>query len=126
MKLYIDDIRKAPDETWNLCKTAVSAIRAIAFFGDEITDISLDHDISHQVTIGTGLERPFPCEETYQSVAYFIGAYYKGKPGPNVHIHTSNKQGAEAMDHALGRFEFQGKVTITLSPAANRLEMELK
>lgn len=125
MKLYVDDIRPVPDETWNLARTAVAAIRTIAFFGDEITDISLDHDISHQVTIGTGLERPYPCEETFQSVAYFIGAYYKGRVGPNITLHTSNIVGAEAMQHAFSRFEYQGALDIRFSKPANRLELEV-
>ena len=123
MKLYVDDIRNAPDESWAVARTVRSAIAFIHQFGLEVTEISLDHDISHQVSIGTKLERPFPCEETFASVAYFIGAYYKsvGKK-PKVTIHTSNPSGAQTMERILGQYDVGAD--IKMLGAANRLEME--
>lgn len=127
MKLYVDDIRNAPDESWTVARTVISAIRCIAFFGNDITEISLDHDISHQVSIGSKLERPFPCEETFQSVAYFIAAYYKDYdlPYPSITLHSSNPLGIEAMETALWKLGFAGEVKIKMMGAANRLEMEV-
>lgn len=51
MKLYVDDIRNAPDETWTVARSVDSAISFISQFGAEIDEISLDHDISHQVAV---------------------------------------------------------------------------
>ena len=99
MKLYVDDIRDAPDESWTLVRTITEAIRLISMFSDTMTEISLDHDISHEVRID-GQYRPFPSPETYQPVAYFIGELYKGyrvEDKPKVILHTANPIGASSM-----------------------------
>lgn len=124
MKLYVDDIRNAPDETWAVARTVRSAIACIHQFGLEIKEISLDHDISHQVSIGTKLERPFPCEETFASVAYFIGATYKEKVlPPKITIHTSNPAGAQTLEYILGQYGLHAE--IKMMGLTNRLEMEV-
>ena len=132
MKLFIDDIRSAP-EGWHLAKTVTEAIRTIYYdgmFGDRITHISLDHDISHPVTVGS-LQRPYPCEETYAAVAYFIALKYENRAiakqvgavitclnvdcpertggecwssiVPQITLHTSNIVGAENMQLILSK-----------------------
>lgn len=121
MKLWIDDIRNAPDDTWIVARTVGAAVRAIARFGSDLKEISLDHDISHQVTIGA-LGRPYPCEETFQTVAYYMAAVYDSKFYPKVTIHTSNPVGAVEMKNILEGAGIPS--TIKLTGAANRLEME--
>lgn len=131
MKLYVDDIRDAPDSSWTLVRTISEAIRCIAFFQNDITEISLDHDISAEVMVN-GVYRPFPTEETFQPVAYFIGIIYKDRAMakevgakitclsgdcperiggecrhgmiPKITIHSANPIGAESMEYALGRY----------------------
>ncbi len=76
MKLFIDDIRNAPDDKWHVARTVTEAIRCIFYHQDIIEEISIDHDISHQVGMGA-LSRPYPCEETFAAVAYFIVAMYR-------------------------------------------------
>lgn len=99
MKIFIDDIRDVPDESWTLCRTITEAIRTINRF-DDIECISLDHDISHDVRID-GVYRPFPCEENYTAVAYYIGEKYvndlDNDVPPKVILHTANPVGAEMM-----------------------------
>lgn len=56
-KLFVDDIRDVPNETWTLVRTVTAAINAIAVVEFEV--ISLDHDISHQIAMGH-ISRPFP------------------------------------------------------------------
>lgn len=129
MRLWIDDIRPAPDESWTVAHTATSAIRAIARYDFE--EISLDHDISHQVTVGT-LGRPYPCEETFMAVVYYIVAKYKKFPWnladlrilPKITLHTSNAVAADEMESVLK----EGGLTCTkkLMGLANRLEMEVR
>lgn len=118
MKLYIDDIRKAP-EGWTLVTTITGAIRFIALHGAGTTEISLDHDISHKVSVGE-VSRPYPCDETFQAVAYFIAEYYKRVElkTPKITLHTANPVGAETMKAILKEFD----VTIKLSKPCNRLE----
>jgi hypothetical protein len=64
MKLFIDDLRNAPDASWIVVRTVTGAIRALATM--EVDIISLDHDISHQVSVD-GNSRPFACLENWVS-----------------------------------------------------------
>lgn len=135
MKLFVDDIRNAPNESWNVSRTVLSAIRAIEQFEPEW--ISLDHDISHQVTVG-GVSRPYPCEETFESVAHYIALKHMNriheracgskKPdwSPKIILHTSNPVGQKKMETILleGLIPF-ADINTVLSKAVNRLEMEL-
>ena len=128
MKLWVDDIRNAPDDTWHVARTAIEAIRAISRYDFEV--ISLDHDISHQVTVGP-LGRPFPCEETFASVAYYIAAKYPCSPelkllhsnAPKVILHTSNTVAGDEMAEVLKTANIVAEKKYM--GAANRLEMEV-
>jgi len=97
MKLFVDDIRTPPDDSWTLVRTVTEAIRAIARFDFE--EISLDHDISHEVSIGNHVSRPFPCGETYAAVAYYIALKYQGYSAthPKITLHTSNEVAGDEM-----------------------------
>lgn len=118
MKIFVDDIREVPDDSWTLCRTITEAISAIAMFGDSITEISLDHDISHEVLID-GFYRPFPSPDNYTAVAYFIGEYYVGN-GKQLRIvaHTANKAGGENIRSILAHYGLECEVI--LSPQAHR------
>lgn len=122
MRLYVDDIRPAPDG-WMQAKTVTDAIKTIARWGNEITQISLDHDISMAVSVG-GEYRPFPSPETFQAVAYFMLEYYQSRDGqhPIVTIHTANPVGGEELRNLL-----KGEFVIKMEPASrvNRLESEV-
>lgn len=97
IKLWVDDIREAPDHTWMVARTIGSAVNAIAMFGKQMEVISLDHDISHQITTTTR-SSPYPCEETFTPVAWFIALFYRNLPTmPEVVMHTSNLKGGENM-----------------------------
>lgn len=135
MKLWIDDIRNAPDASWTVVRTVNSAVNALSQFDFDV--ISIDHDISHQVQIGTGLERPFPCEETFMSVAHYIGARSllrrvleelpgkgKGPWNPKVIIHSSNVVAAARMRMVLSEY-FVEDVTEEPMGMVNRLEAEV-
>lgn len=126
MKLYIDDIRPAPDG-WMQARTITEAIRTIAQFGDEITEISLDHDISLAVSVD-GVYRPFPSPDTFQAVAYFIVSFYAEKPKPQITIHTANPVGAKSLFEILkDGSDMVDEYDINTEPAmrVNRLESEV-
>lgn len=122
MKLFIDDIRNAPDESWSVARTVDSAISFIAQFGGDIEEISLDHDISHQVGMGE-LSRPFPCVETFTAVARYMREYYgsadRNIPIPKITIHSSNPMGAKNMQFILRDL---GEIPYIPYAPANRLE----
>lgn len=118
MKLFIDDIRNAPDDTWTLVRTVTEAIRFIGRYWKDIEVISIDHDISYQVELN-GLSRPYPSPETYQSVAMFIEVIYMFVPAkPKIIIHSANPVGAEAIKNILVGFPIE----IKAYGPANRLE----
>lgn len=127
MKLFVDDIRPAPDESWMVARSVLSAIRALSHFAFE--EVSLDHDISHQVSIGGKLERPFPCEETFEPVAHYLHARaasseipFQDWKRPRITIHTSNPVGKDHLLRALGGLF---TVKVEMRGLANRLELEL-
>lgn len=125
MKLWIDDIRTPPDDTWHIARSVSAAIRAIDMFGPEFTAINLDHDISHQIVM-SGMLRPYACEETFEAVARFMVHYRNAQEEvgidfhPLIHIHTSNPVGAANMKKILEDANF--KVDVQIAHGANRLE----
>ena len=127
-KIWIDDIRNAPDETWHVCRTVQSAIKAMHQFQSTISEISFDHDISHQVGIGVGVPRPMPCSETFQSAAHYLGILYEKITDPDawhpiVTIHSANPTGAQEIYNILLGYGPQSEITPL--PQANRLELTL-
>ena len=115
-KLFVDDIRSAPDETWHIVRSVSAAISAIEMFDFEV--IALDHDISHQVILGA-MSRPYPCEETFTAVAQYIALKYKdADKKPKILIHTANPSGALRIAGHLQGFETE---RVQQNPA-NRLE----
>jgi hypothetical protein len=119
MKVFIDDIRPAP-EGWLQARTVTDAIKTIARFNTEITDISIDHDISYAVTVA-GETRPFPSPETFQAVAYYIAAVCL--PEVNITIHSANPVGCLELQAIFNDYNF--KSTITPASRVNRLESEV-
>lgn len=63
MKIWVDDTRDAPDDSWTVVRKVEPAIALLAKF--PMTHISLDHDIENR-----------PDDETFKPVAYFIGEKY--------------------------------------------------
>ena len=121
-KLFVDDIRNAPDDTWNIARTIDSAIVFIERFMP--VEISLDHDISHQIGMGE-MSRPYPCLDTYKPVARFIGVKFRSLEKrdpwyPKITIHSANPVGAEEMQKILADYGLQA--TIVRQNPANRLE----
>lgn len=45
MKIWLDDIRAPPDQTWTICRKAEEAIDLIVKHKHEIFEISFDHDL---------------------------------------------------------------------------------
>lgn len=120
MKLYVDDIRETPDESWTLVRTITEAINTVSHFGWEIKEISLDHDISLDVRID-GQYRPFPSPDNFTAVAHFIGLFYSRYPEykyPKITVHSANPTGAESIKNILA--DFGVGCYVVLSPPAHR------
>ena len=74
--------------------------------------------------VGT-LSRPYPCDETFAGVAYFIGEKYSAASSwkPNIILHTSNIVAGDEMALVLSGYGIQAEKKYM--GAANRLEMEV-
>lgn len=125
MKLWVDDIRKAPDDSWTVARTVTSAINGIEFFRNSIEEISLDHDISYQLELN-GVSRPYPSPETFKPVAMYLSMFHQAVGAGflgNITIHSANPLGSLEMKNIL---ESAG-LTVEYKPmgAVNRLEQEV-
>lgn len=120
MKLFVDDLRPAPDG-WTLANTIIGAITAIKQFDPEV--ISLDHDICHHIITvflnnGNKSDQRQPdmvaCAENFTAVAEYLVVKYKGqKHKPKIFIHTMNPVGAEKLKGILRGFEVERDFTYT-------------
>ena len=121
MKLYVDDIRPAP-EGWQQARTVTDAIRFLSMFGEQVNEISLDHDISYAVEVA-GTQRPFPSPENFTAVAMYIRTMYisNGFVLPEITIHSANPVGAKELSNILCEFS----VKIAPESRVNRLESEV-
>lgn len=112
-KLYVDDFRDPPDDSWTLVRKVQPAIKLIASFDFEV--ISLDHDIENR-----------PDDETFQPVAYFIGQKYsrRGKYGepPKIIIHSVNPSGAKEIYNILKDYGINSEI----KPVMSDLEFKAK
>lgn len=117
MKLYVDDIREAPDSSWTLVKTITEAANALYNFGADITEISLDHDISFEVRV-EGIYRPFPSPDTFMPVAMLIGLaknhgmylLHGMSWNRKIIIHSANPVGAERMQRMLREYGIEAEL----------------
>lgn len=88
MKLYVDDIRIAPEgwvQAWN-AREAVNFLQT-----REVTHLSLDHDLGD------------PDEDTGYDIMCWIEiqVYHEDFPLPEITFHTANPKGRENMQAAL-------------------------
>lgn len=112
MKLWVDDLRDAPDDTWTVARKVQSAILFLEQFQPD--EISLDHDIENR-----------PSDETFLPLAYYMGLKYYGlqdmsdfKTGfgprvqaiPIVTIHSINPVGALEMQNVLAYYKIKSKI----------------
>lgn len=99
MKLWIDDMRDAPDESWTEIRKVQPGIEFLNHYGDQVTEISIDHDIENR-----------PDDETFMPLCYYItlmsaasriakDTYWK----PKVNVHSDNPVGARKMVEIFGR-----------------------
>jgi len=79
MKLFLDDVRRSPtDETWVTVQTYEDAIMILATNWQDITEVSLDHDLG---TFKTG----------YDVLVYIeVTAHDKGNLPMNIWVHSQN------------------------------------
>lgn len=121
-KLWVDDIRNAPNDGWVVARTITAAIRLLDRY--DFAEISLDHDISHQVYMAE-LSRPYPCTEDFSAVAYYVARKYQGcSLYPKIIVHSSNPVGAQKIKDIFDDWQVPCEIR-SIGKPANRLEMEV-
>ena len=93
MKIFLDDTRAAP-EGWILVRTAREAIAALE--AGAVTELSLDHDLGGDDTVGTGHDVLVWIEE---AVAL------RGFEPPSLSVHSANIVGRQRMQQAIESIE---------------------
>lgn len=96
MKLWVDDerpIRKdwEAEDRYLLAGTSDTALAFLEEFGDQIDEISLDHDLG-----GADTTRPV--------MHWLCRRVTEGKPVPTVHVHTANPVGREWLEGMRDRY----------------------
>lgn len=80
-KLWIDDVRDAPDDTWMVARTSHFAMRTIALHKPDV--ISFDHDLGEEEWTG------------YDIAKVILNMVYSGMMKcPDFHVHSANPVGA--------------------------------
>jgi hypothetical protein len=99
MKLWVDDMRDAPDDSWTVVRKVQPAIAFLRQFRP--TTISLDHDIENR-----------PDDETFKPIAYFIGEMYNNDvfwaDDLEVRVHSDNPVGAKEIIQILEDYGILG------------------
>lgn len=90
MKLFVDDIRIAP-QGFILAKTISEAVRILDDF--HVGIVSLDHDITYQDERGAFTGKVSP--EDFSTVARFIRRLPVDQMPHTVYVHTANPDGAQ-------------------------------
>lgn len=94
MKIYLDDIRIPPDESWTWVKTPLVAITLLK--EGMVKEISLDHDLGDDKEIGTGYDVLLWIEEK---------VFTENFKSPKIYIHTANVSARKKMELALKNIE---------------------
>lgn len=93
MKLFLDDIRNPPDDSWVVVRTAEECMRILQT--EKVELCSLDHDLGENVPTG------------YDVLAWFEECIYSGYPFhiPRFIVHSANPVGRERMEMAIESIE---------------------
>lgn len=87
MKLFVDDLRDPPDDTWTVARTSAEALEILQT-GAQIDELSLDHDLG-----GDDTSRP----------AVLWLAEHGGWPA-TVRAHSANPVGVEWLTGMIERY----------------------
>ena len=88
MKLYLDDIRTPPDDSWQVVRTAEEAIEILKT--GKVNAMSFDHDLGEGKKTG------------YDVLVWIEREVFKKKMNPpKMKTHTQNPVGKEKMEAAM-------------------------
>jgi hypothetical protein len=118
----VDDLRRAPDDTWTVARTNTEAIRLLAGgYVDEV--VSIDHDICVPFSgeLSAGVRRRLEIgKETFKPVAFYLSVMPETLRPAIIRFHTANPVGAEQM---MGILKAAG-IDSTYEPASCNVDVE--
>jgi len=91
MKIYLDDIRDPPDNTWMLFRKAKELMLFIEKYKGEIETLSLDHDLGEGKLTGYGVLK-------WIEKKVFLEGY---TPPKEILVHSDNPAGRKNMEAAI-------------------------
>ncbi len=106
MRLYLDDVRNPPDETWHVCRTAEEAKALLAAGGVEYA--SLDHDLGECEACEEARGHQDPQHTCRHKMTGYdlclwmaeFGVWPKNKPT----VHSANPVGRQRMEGVIARY----------------------
>lgn len=99
MKIYLDDERSPPDDTWVRVTTPDSCIDLLTH--NQVSEVSFDHDLGGDESIGTGYDVMKWIEDN---------AHIHGILPPTVHIHTANPVARQRMEGCKRSIEMAARI----------------
>lgn len=104
LKLFVDDWRNPPDDTWTLIRTISGAVNILV--NQDVELLSLDHDIAHELAGQEDaiIKKYMACEEKYAVVATVVTLLPKERRPKKVILHTASPVGAANMKQILTGF----------------------
>lgn len=95
MKLWLDDVRVPPDDTWTWVKTVDEAVAVLTRC--DVTEASLDHDLGY--VIGTTT-----LEATGYDFCLWMAEQHDVWPTQSIQVHSANGVGARPMCGVVDRY----------------------
>lgn len=95
MKIYLDDIREAP-EGWVRTYTPAQTIELLKDTANMVSHLSLDHDLGDDANIGTGYDVLLWIEEAIGAMPRVL--HYVPE---NITVHSANPVGRDRMMRAI-------------------------
>jgi len=99
VKIFLDDIRDAPDATWTVVRNPNEFSALFAFNFREVTEISFDHDLGFF---------KYDEEITGYHVLCTLETFYATYPHltpPKLHVHSANSGARKKMELAIQAIE---------------------
>jgi hypothetical protein len=113
VKIWHDDIRRPPDESWTWARTNQDAMRLL--LTNDVTEMSLDHDLglhNHDPDAdGAVMLRGQDEKNNGRSLAYAM--VLLNIVPPKINVHSWNPEGAKWM---AGIIDSYGGIAITIKP----------
>lgn len=97
MKVWLDDLRDAPDDTWVVCRTPEDFAKVLHGI-EVITVISFDHDLGYVDDFGDEVSG-YTCARWLEKKLRSDATY----PVPEMRVHSMNPVGVRNIAHVIQR-----------------------